>query len=451
MTFNNTPYYPGWTMPPTTPSRNQGMWGASPQQMYWPGASPVDPNQARREAWMAVQRGAEQAAKEAAEQEQKEKSEKEKKKQKEKEAMEAFWGSPAPTSKTSKPAPPTGDKSPGVVNVNIGNLEHGVFGQQPQPPRHRSPSPSTSSSSSSNSTEDATPFVPSMPCYTASPYPPMVTPFAMAPAVNWTSRPAYVPPAPSPPAPRSAASPWSSSKTRGPGKEVIDVASLVASHRTLDIRINPIIASRFENLALRADLREPMECVSVASVKDGENKLSEWKGHDEPLTLPRLNSVVLISTLFHEPMVVSNPSGVTVGDFLTQLLEWSHSPIPSATLSALPSSHQTYIEQSGHSLRAPYHPNSVVGPNISWIDLLFGKTVVRGLNRDSASTREVIGWDHPACFVVELGKPEANSNSNPMMGVTAAPMAMPMMTPMGMVMTPMAMMMPGMGMGGWGY
>lgn len=310
---------------------------------------------------------------------------------------------------------------------------------------------------------------------TASPYPmatpyPMSTPYQMAPSVNWTSRPMYAPPAPPSPPQRSAASPWSSSRT-GPGKEVIDVASLVASHRTVDIQINPIVASRFGAPSLRADVREPIECVSVASVdKDGQSELKEWKGQAEPLTLPMLNTVVVISTLFQEPLVVSNPAGVTVGafslvpslvplaaadhrcsvsgDFLTHLLNWSHSPIPSATLSALPASHQTYIEQHGHGLRAPYHPNSVVGPHISWADLLFGRTVVKGVKRDSASTREVIGWDHPACFVVELGKPESSNSGSPMMGMSATPMGMGMPMMMGMV-TPMGIMVPQMGMGGW--
>ncbi|KAG8845350.1 hypothetical protein FRB96_002550 [Tulasnella sp. 330] len=443
---HNTPYYPGWTMPPTTPSRHHGnmQWNASPQPMYWPGAAAVDPNQARRQAWMAVHQGAEKAAKEAAEQEEKEKAE-EKKKKKEQDAMHAFWAAPSPKAGCSA------EKSPGVVNVNIENLQHGVFGQPPQPTGQST----TTQPSPTGSTSDATPFVPSMSCYTGSPYPmatpyPAATPYTMAPSVNWTSRPMYAPQAPSSPPRRSAFSPWSSSRT-GPGKEVIDVASLVASHRTVDIQINPIVASRFGAPNLHADVREPIECVSVASTdKDGQIELKEWKGQSEPLTLPMLNTVMVISALFQEPLVVSNPTGVTVGDFVTHLLNWSQSPIPSATLSALPASHQTYIEHHGHSLRAPFHPNSIVGPHISWIDLLFGRTVFKGLKRDGPSTREVIGWDHPACFVVELSKPESSNAGSPMMGMSATPMGvgMPMMMGMG-IMTPMGMMMPQMGMGGW--
>lgn len=114
---------------------------------------------------------------------------------------------------------------------------------------------------------------------------------------------------------------------------------------------------------------------------------------------------------------------------MNRLYTWSQTPMPDASVSALTPETHTYIEQTGHSLRQPYHPTSVVGPNISWIDMLLGHTVVQGVKRDSGAARDVLGWDHPACFVVELGKGASSSGSPMGMGMGMGPMPGYMMPP----------------------
>lgn len=141
------------------------------------------------------------------------------------------------------------------------------------------------------------------------------TPYSVHPAVNYGTRPTFVGPPPAEPPQRPATNPWSSGfKAGDPGKEVIDVAQLVASQRTADIQINPVISANTRSPRLRIDLREAFENIKLIHRKsDSEIELKSWKDQDEPLTLPILNSVVVISPLLPQPLVISNPTGVTVG------------------------------------------------------------------------------------------------------------------------------------------
>ena len=113
----------------------------------------------------------------------------------------------------------------------------------------------------------------------------------------------------------------------------------------------------------------------------------------------------VVCTLFqgHGMMTKSSSS---VGDVLRTLWQYAQSTPSQATWEKLSLRAQTIINQMHDANRPPYVPHSVLARQSTTIcDLFFDSTAFGGIRKDEQYATTRVGWNNPACFVVDLGRP----------------------------------------------